>query len=115
MLAGITATFGLPLSSAFLATLVGSTIAGSAGTIAGRALVSSLLLLIPGAGPILKGCVSGTTAAIFTTTFGEAYIAALSVLIQKDPNNPPAAEDIANQLKEELAKRNPFRLSSATL
>ena len=108
MLSGITAAFGLPLSTSFITTLVSSTVAGSAGTIGGRALVSALLLLIPGAGIILKGVISGGTAAVFTSAFGEAYIAALSALIEKDPNNPPNAEDIANQLKKEFAKRNPF-------
>jgi len=108
MLSGITAVFGLPLSTSFLTTLVSSSLAGAAGTIGGRALVGGLLLLIPGAGAILKGVISGGTGAIFTTAFGEAYIAALSVLIEKDPNHPPTAEQIATQLKTELAKRNPF-------
>ena len=108
MLAGITAAFGIPLSTAFLTTLVSSTVAGSAGTIGGRAIVGALLLLIPGAGVILKGVISGATAAIFTTAFGEAYIAALSILIERDPNNSPTAGDIANQLKDEFAKINPF-------
>jgi uncharacterized protein (DUF697 family)/GTP-binding protein EngB required for normal cell division len=108
MLSGVTAVFGLPLSTSFLTTLVSSTLAGAAGTIGGRAVVSGLLLLIPGAGPILKGVISGSTGAIFTTAFGEAYIAALSALVEKDPNNPPTAEQIAEQLKTELAKRNPF-------
>lgn len=59
MLAGISAVFGLPLTSAFLTTIVGSTIAGTGGTLAGRAIVGSLLLLIPGAGVFLKGVISG--------------------------------------------------------
>lgn len=108
MLSGVTAVFGLPLSTSFLTTIVSSTLAGAAGTIGGRAVVSGLLLLIPGAGPILKGVISGGTGALFTTAFGEAYIAALSSLIEKDPNNPPTAEQIALQLKAEFAKRNPF-------
>jgi uncharacterized protein (DUF697 family)/GTPase SAR1 family protein len=109
MLAGISAVFGLPLDSAFLTTLVSSTLAGAGGTIAGRAIVGSLLLLVPGAGPILKGVISGGTAIAFTTAFGEAYIAALSFLIEKDPHNPPTAEQIAKQFREEMAKANPFK------
>lgn len=108
MLASISAAFGLPLSTAFLTTLVSATMAGAAGTIAGRSLVSGLLLLIPGAGIVLKGFISGATGALFTTAFGEAYIAALSALIENDPNNPPTVEDIANALKAEMSKRNPF-------
>jgi len=109
MLAGISAVFGLPLSSAFLTTLVTSTIAGAGGTLAGRAIVSGLLLLIPGAGVILKGVISGTTAVLFTTAFGEAYIATLSSLIEEDPKNPPTPEQIAARLVEEMKKRNPFK------
>jgi len=108
MLAGISSVFGLPLSTGFLSTVVSSTLAGAAGTLGGRALVSALLLLIPGAGPFLKGAVSGATAAAFTLAFGSAYVAALSALIERDPKNPPRAEDIAEQLKTEMAKRNPF-------
>jgi uncharacterized protein (DUF697 family)/GTP-binding protein EngB required for normal cell division len=108
MLAGISATFGLPLSTAFLTTLVSATLAGAAGTIAGRSLVSGLFLLIPGAGIALKGMISGSTATLFTVAFGEAYIATLSALIENDPNHPPTAEEIAASLKAEMAKRNPF-------
>ena len=108
MLAGISATYGLPLSTAFLTTLVSATMAGAAGTIGGRSLVAGMLLLIPGAGLVLKGVISGATGALFTTAFGEAYIAVLRALIEKDPNHPPTAEEIASGLKAELAKRSPF-------
>lgn len=108
MLAGITAVFGLPLETGFLSTIVASIMAGAAGTLGGRALVSSLMLLIPGAGLILKGIISAGTAAAFTMAFGNAYVAALSALIEKDPSNPPRPEDIAEQLKTEIGKHNPF-------
>ena len=108
MIAGISATYGLPLSTAFISTLVSATMAGTAGTIGGRSLVAGLLLLIPGAGLVLKGAISGATGALFTTAFGEAYIAVLSTLIAKDPDHPPTAEQIASCLKAELPGRNPF-------
>jgi uncharacterized protein (DUF697 family)/GTP-binding protein EngB required for normal cell division len=108
MLASISAAFGLPLSTAFLATLVSAAITGSAGTIAGRSIVGGLLLLIPGAGLVLKGMISGATGAIFTTAFGESYIAVLTALIEKDPNHLPTAEDISSALIKEMANRNPF-------
>jgi uncharacterized protein (DUF697 family) len=109
MLSGITAAFGLPLSTSFLTTLVSSTFAGMAGTIGGRAVVGGLLLLIPGAGVFLKGLICASTAVAITTAFGESYIAALSALIEKDPGHPPTADQIGIQLKEELRKRNPFK------
>ena len=60
MLANITATFGLPVNKAFLTTLVGSTMTGVAGTLDGRSVVASLMLLVPGAGPFVKRHLSFT-------------------------------------------------------
>ncbi len=108
MLASISATFGLPLSTAFLSTLVSATLAGAAGTIVGRTLVGGILLLLPDAGLILKGVISGSTGALLTTAFGSAYIATLSFFCSQDPDHPPTAEQIAERLKLEMAKRNPF-------
>lgn len=108
MLARITVTFGLAVDTAFFSTLVSSTLAGTGGTLLGRSALSAFLLLIPGAGPILKGAISGITAGAFTSAFGEAHIAAISYLIDRDPFKHPTAEQIACRLREEMAKRNPF-------
>jgi uncharacterized protein (DUF697 family) len=108
MLASITATFGLPVDTAFFATLVSSTLAGAGGTIVGRSVLGAFLLLIPGAGPFLNGLISGITAGLFTTAFGEAHIAAISQLIRDNPSRHPTAEQIASRLREEMARRNPF-------
>ena len=113
MLASITATFGLPVDTAFFATLVSSTLAGAGGTLMGRSVLGAFLLLIPGAGPILNGLISGITAGLFTTAFGEAHIAAISHLIQDYPNQNPSAEQVANGLREEMARRNPFNKKRA--
>ena len=58
MLAGISATFGLSIDHSFLSTLVGSILAGSGGTLAGRAIVSNLLKLISGVGSVLGGTIA---------------------------------------------------------
>jgi uncharacterized protein (DUF697 family) len=108
MLASITATFGLPVDTAFFSTLVSSTLAGAGGTLLGRSVLGAFLLLIPGAGPFLNGLVSGITAGVFTTAFGEAHIAAICHLIRHNPDYQPAPEEIANRLREEMARRNPF-------
>jgi uncharacterized protein (DUF697 family)/GTP-binding protein EngB required for normal cell division len=113
MLASITATFGLPVDTAFFATLVSSTLAGAGGTLMGRSVLGAFLLLIPGAGPILNGLISGITAGLFTTAFGEAHIAAISHLIKDDPNQNPSAEQVANGLRAEMARRNPFNKKRA--
>jgi uncharacterized protein (DUF697 family) len=114
MLASITATFGLRVDTAFFATLVSSTLAGAGGTLLGRSVLGAFLLLIPGAGPFLNGLVSGITAGLFTTAFGEAHIAAISKLIRDNPNRHPTAEQIAIRLREEMARRNPFNKEKST-
>jgi uncharacterized protein (DUF697 family) len=108
MLASITASFGLPIDRAFFATFVSSTLAGTGGTMLGRSVFGAFLFLVPGAGPFLNGVISGVTAAVFTTAIGKAHIAAVSHLIQNNPDKIPTAEEIARRLKEEIAKRNPF-------
>ncbi|PTX99477.1 GTP-binding protein [Verrucomicrobia bacterium LW23] len=108
MLSSVSAVFGLPLSTLSLTTLAGSILVGSAGTLGGRALVSNILLLIPGAGWATRAGINAATASTFTIAFGEAYIRALSFLIEKDPHNPPTAEEIGRQLKTELGRMNPF-------
>lgn len=94
MLATISAIWGLPLSSAFLAMLVSSSVTGSAGTLIGRAVVGGLLKLIPGAGSIVGGAVSASTASLITAAFGEAYVAALYILTKDDPDRIPTPEEI---------------------
>ena len=89
MLASITATFGLPVDTAFFSTLVSSTLTGAGGTLLGRSVLGAFLLLIPGAGPFLNGLISGITAGVFTTAFGEAHIAAISHLIRDNPDYQP--------------------------
>jgi uncharacterized protein (DUF697 family) len=114
MLASITAAFGLRVDTAFFATLVSSTLAGAGGTLLGRSVLGAFLLLIPGAGPFLNGLISGITAGLFTTAFGEAHIAAISKLIRNNPNRHPSAEQIAIRLREEMARRNPFHKEKPT-
>ena len=108
MLSSVSAVFGLPLSTLSLTTLAGSILIGSAGTIGGRALVSNILLLLPGAGWATRAGINAATASTFTMAFGEAYIRAISFLIERDPHNPPTVEQIGAQLKTELSKINPF-------
>jgi len=103
MLAGTSAVFGLPLTKAFLSTLIFSAITGGGGTIGGRLLVGELFKLLPGAGSIVGGIITGSTAAILTALFGEAYIATLSGLLKENPEKPLTPEQIAQAFKRELA------------
>ena len=55
-------------------TLVTSVVGTTGATILGRTVVSNLCKLIPGAGSIAGGVISGATASLMTTALGEAYI-----------------------------------------
>ena len=102
MLAGISAVWGLPLSTAFLGMLVSGALTGSAGTVVGRAAVGALLKLIPGAGSAIGGVINAGVAATLTTAFGEAYIAALYVLTKDNPGRIPTAEEIRDEFLRQL-------------
>jgi len=103
MLAKITTIFGLPTETALLSTIVSGSITGSGATMLGRAAVGGLLKLIPGAGSVVGGLVSGGTAAILTTGFGEAYVAALTRLMEKYPDHAPSASEIASTFRDMLS------------
>jgi uncharacterized protein (DUF697 family) len=103
MVAGISATFGLSLPNGFLSTLVGSMVTGTAATITGRSIVAGLVKLIPGAGTLLGGAVSATTAAAVTTAFGNAYIRTLEMLFLRHHGEPPTADEVLGTMKQQLA------------
>jgi len=105
MLASITAAFGLPLSAVFINTLVSGAITGAGATILGRAIIGGILKMIPGAGSVAGGLLSGATAAALTTLFGEAYIAALYYLIHENGDRVISADQVAEVFKRELKKR----------
>jgi len=60
MVAGISATFGLPLSEAFLTSLVASTLTGTGATITGRAIVSGAVQAGAGPGTLIGGAPMAT-------------------------------------------------------
>ncbi len=100
MLAGISATFGLSIDKSFLTTIVGGIVTGAGGTLAGRAIVSSLLKLIPGVGSVVGGTIAAATAAAFTVVFGEAYIAALEMLFVQNNGEPPTTGEVEDAFKK---------------
>lgn len=104
MLAGISATFGLELSRAFLSTLVSAAAGTVAATVAGRAIVANLIKLIPGGGSLVGGAISAATAGALTTTLGEIYIATL-FFVFKGSDTTPSPKQIAEEFKRRLKER----------
>lgn len=105
MLASITAVFGVPLSQAFLSALIASSTTSVAATMGGRAIVTGLLKFIPGVGTAAGAAISAVTASTLTVAFGEAYIAALAIVFQRDGDTPPSEEAIIAAFKGQLVKR----------
>ena len=103
MLAAITAIFGASLEEGVLTALVASAGTGVGATIAGRAIVTGLLKLIPGAGTIAGGVIAASTAGALTAAFGEAYIATLAILFERSQGEPPSPEDIIATFKDQLS------------
>lgn len=78
MMAGISAIYGIDMKTSGLATLAATT----AATGAGRAAVTGLLKIIPGAGSIIGGVVSAGTAGVLTGAIGWAWVSVCDQLSQ---------------------------------
>ena len=105
MLAGISATFGLEISRAFLGTLVAAMAGTTGAAFLGRAVVSNLLKFIPGLGTIAGGAISAATAGALTTGLGEIYITVLAKLFSASEGDAPSPEAIAREFKARMANR----------
>ena len=103
MLAKISKTMGLKADDAFLKTMVSSAIGVIAATFSGRAIVTGLIKLIPGAGSLIGGAIAAGTAGTLTTVMGETYLAVLTKIIES--NGSLDAENVARQYKEALENR----------
>ena len=105
MLAGISATFGIELSKAFLSTLVAALVGPAGATVLGRAVVFNLLKIIPGVGTVAGGAIAAAAAATLTTALGELYVAVLAKLFTASEGEPPSPEAIALEFKNRLAAK----------
>ncbi len=74
MIASITTIFGLDINKSLLTAFVSSAFGTGGTTVAGKAIVANLFKLIPGAGTIVGGTISGATAGVLTIALGEVYI-----------------------------------------
>lgn len=84
MIASITAIYGLDVSKSIITAFVSSALGTGGATIAGKTIASNLLKLVPGAGTVLGGTISGATAGVITTALGEAYIMLMESIYKGD-------------------------------
>lgn len=111
MLAHITAIFGLSLDKTRLTSIVAAVGGTGGATFLGRYIVSNVLKLIPGAGTILGGLISGSTASILTTALAFSYIETLAIMTKNEKEGKSMSvfelEELMKKLyKENLSKKN---------
>lgn len=106
MLAHITAIFGLSLDKTRLTSIVAA-IGGTGGaTFLGRYIVSNVLKLIPGAGTIVGGLISGSTASILTTALAFSYIETLAIMTKNEKEGKSMSVFELEELMKKLYKEH---------
>lgn len=101
MIASITAIFGFDVNKSILTAFLSSTLGAGGATLLGKTIVSNLVKLIPGAGTIVGGAISASTAGIITAALGEAYIGIMSLVFSGDMS----IEDLETKKgKDEMVK-----------
>lgn len=86
MIASITVIFGFDVNKSIITALLSSSIGAGGATILGKTVVTNLLKLIPGAGTLLGGAISASTAGVITTALGMAYIGIMELVFNGQLN-----------------------------
>ncbi|MBR4966387.1 MAG: 50S ribosome-binding GTPase [Lachnospiraceae bacterium] len=105
MIAGITAIYGLDINKSIITAFVSSALGTGGATIAGKTIASNLLKLVPGAGTILGGTISGATAGLITTALGEAYILLMEAIYKGDLKESDLMTDDGKKKLKDLFKK----------
>lgn len=106
MIAKITSIFGVSMNKAMVTSIVSSVTGVSGAVYTGRAVVSNLLKLLPGAGTVVGGLISGSTAALITTALAYAYInLMIQVTTAEYKNTSLKQSEIMDFMREELKKQ----------
>lgn len=106
MLAHITAIFGLSLDKTRLTSIVAAVGGTGGATFLGRYIVSNVLKLIPGAGTIVGGLISGSTASILTTALAFSYIETLAIMTKKEKEGKSMSMFELEELMKKLYKEH---------
>ena len=106
MIASITAIFGLDVNKSLITAFVSSALGAGGATIAGKTIASNLLKLVPGAGIVIGGTISGTTAGVITIALGEAYILLMEAIYKGElKSSELETPEVKKKLKELFKKR----------
>ena len=105
MIASITAIFGLDVNKSLITAFVSSALGAGGATIAGKTIASNLLKLVPGAGIVIGGTISGTTAGIITVALGEAYILLMEAIYKGELKSSELETPEGKKKLKELFKK----------
>lgn len=84
MIAKITAIFGLSYDKAMLSSVAGAMAGVGGAIVTGRTLSTNLMKLVPGAGTLTAGTISGATASAITSAMATVYINVLKEVARRE-------------------------------
>ena len=105
MIAKVSHAYGIEIREDELIPVMAAIGSNMATTIAGRAIVSGILKLIPGAGQFVGGTISAVTAAALTKALGQLYVEFVDLLCRKNGGHPPSLGDVAAGFSDYYRKR----------
>lgn len=106
MMSHITAIFGISLDRTSIASILGAIGGTSGATYLGRYIVSNLIKLIPGAGTVAGGIISGGTASVLTSALALSYIEVLAFIAKGEVKGEyPDLRNIGELMHTRLQER----------
>ena len=106
LLAHITAIFGISLDKATIVSLIAAVGGTGSATMLGKSIVANAFKFIPGAGTIIGGIISGTTASIVTSALGLSYIEVLSIIATKEKEGSQIDLSLIEKLMKNKFRKN---------
>ncbi|WP_225743993.1 YcjF family protein [Marinilactibacillus sp. Marseille-P9653] len=106
LLAHITAIFGISLDKSSIVSIIAAVGGTGSATFLGKSIVGNALKFIPGAGTVIGGVISGTTASIVTSALAASYIEVLSVMAFKEMNGETVNLSFIENLMRKQFKKN---------
>lgn len=106
LLAHITAIFGISMDKSTIISIIAAVGGTGSATMIGKTVVANAFKFIPGAGTIIGGIISGTTASIVTSALGLSYIEVLSIIATKEKEGESIDLGLLERLMRSQFKKN---------
>lgn len=106
LLAHITAIFGISMDKSTIISLIAAVGGTGSATMIGKTIVANAFKFVPGAGTLIGGLISGTTASIVTSALGLSYIEVLSIIAAKEREGESIDLGLIERLMRSQFKKN---------